>query len=545
MQNLSPFTCRRLHRLPKLVSVWEGDRRCLASTDGTGLEGEVGDCIIWVDSTQGVIRALSMVPGDTGNEAVVRTLVQAIEHPQSSVEPARPRKIVVKNRELQFFLRGALQDLDIEVDYTAELPLIDEIFENLLQADMIDSAALPELYANRLLQQAATIWQDAPWYLLSEQEILAIDLNAWNIETLYVSVLGMADVEYGLLLYRNLDSLKQFRQRVLTSQNASPKELQQAFLDQDCLFVNFEPIHDDDKVFEDVSGTRTIDYEFGSIHPLEGLRTALADEEAATLIVVLEAIHRFIKKHGTHLEDLALEPLSNRFRIPNPDADAVAAHLTVTIRTLPEVSSELLQQTEELGVEATDLLLPTPQIRDDVIPDGSLILLTELSSDLMADILNHPKIYHQAPLKKGRKFSKPTPWPTLIIQTTRPKATALIETFHAAGGIEALCFNPGSDPFSHQLYQLGLLRTADGNFHLFHEYEMDNATHRQALEKWQAGQDQSQGRCGIVIASGVSGSARGTPQLKDMMAFFEAETLDFETLGLAPLVLNYALDFEL
>lgn len=546
MNHLSPFTCRRLHRLPKLVSVWEGDRRSLITVpDEVKTDEAVGDCILWVDGTQGVIRALTMVPQDTGHEAVVRTLVQAIEHPQSSVDPARPRKIVVRDRELQFFLRGALQDLDIDVEYTTELPLIDEIFNNLIQEEGPESDELPQEYAATLLEKAATIWQDAPWYLFNEQEILAIDINQWDIETLYVSVLGMADVEYGLLLYRNLESLKQFRQRVLSSQDASPKELQQAFLDQDCLFVNFEPEQNDEVLIDGMlNAMGTIDYEFGSIHPLEGLRGCLANEEAATLIVALEAIHRLIKKHGSQLEDLVLQPLSNRFRIPNPVPQADKT-LAITVRTLPEISAELIAQTEELGMSAPEEFFSLPQIRDDVVPDGSLILLTELAIDVMDNLRHRPKVFHQPPLHPTRKFSKPTPWPCLIIQTTRPKATVLIEKIQTFGGIEALCFNAGSDPFSRCHYQLGLLKSADGAFHLFHEYEMDNPQHRQALGKWQTGQTQSQGRCGIVIAAGVSGNARGKPRLRDMMAFLEVESVDPESLNLAPLVLNHAIDFEL
>ncbi|NJM95985.1 MAG: hypothetical protein HC800_01100 [Phormidesmis sp. RL_2_1] len=117
MHQLSPFTCRRLSQLPRLTSVWECDRRPLPAA-GYGLTkgadkasgGELadmpqGDCIMWVDSLQGVVRGLSVVPSETGNEAIVRTLLQAIETPQggSGVEPARPRKVVVRDREIQFF----------------------------------------------------------------------------------------------------------------------------------------------------------------------------------------------------------------------------------------------------------------------------------------------------------------------------------------------------------------------------------------------------------------------------------------------------------
>ncbi|NEP20149.1 MAG: hypothetical protein F6J97_25245 [Leptolyngbya sp. SIO4C1] len=546
MQHLSPFTCRRLNRLPKLISVWEGDRRHLSSELTSAELGEdslQGDCILWVDGTQGIVRALSMVPDETGHESVVRTLLQAIEHPQGSVEPARPRKIVVKDRELQFFLRGALQDLDIEVDYAAELPLIDEIFDTLLQAGASERPSLPAAYQADLLEKAKNIWQDEPWYLLSEQEILAIELNQWDIQTLYVSVLGMADVEYGLLFYRELESLRQFRQAILSKHELSNKEIQQAFLSQDCLFINYEA---EDSNFDLADASDSIRCDFGSIHPLEGLRTQLADEEAATLIVALEALHRFLKKHGHQLELLMLDPIESQFRIQNPVKAAVPKTVAVKVSTLPDITAELMDETETMVSEPA----AASTIHDDLVPDGSLILLTQLSAEMIDDLQQSPKLYHQPfspapPAAQGiQKKSKPVPWPMLIIQTTRPKAKTLIEQLRSLGGVEALCFNPGSDPLNQKEFQLGLIKTQNGDLHLFHEYEMDNPTHAQALERWQTGQAKSQGRCGLLIAAGVSGAARGAPRWQDMMAFFETEAATPEQLDLQPLMLYYTVGLE-
>ncbi len=548
MQHLSPFTCRRLNRLPRLTSVWEGDRRRLPenmleleSSDEDGAD-PAGDCILWVDGTQGMIRTLQMVPSDTGNEAVVRSLIQAIEHPHSGCEPARPRKIVVKDRELQFFLRGALQDLEIDVEYARELPLIDDIFSNLIEAEEPAASSIPSVYEAPLSAAAAQVWKTAPWYLFTEQDILAITINRWSVETLYVSVLGMADVEYGLLLYRDLDSLKQFRQRVLTA-DQSPRELQQAFLDQNCLFINFDPSPPTSETDLLISNDPPVQCDFGSLHPLEGLRTDLAAEEAATLIVALDACHRFVTKNGDDLTEDVLQQISSSFKIPNPVAGDKPKTVTVTVKTLPDVAEELIQQTEELS-PTVGSGLPVPALRNDTVPDGALILLTKLSAEMLDDLRAARKIYHQPLLSESHKFSKSTAWPTVIVQTSRPKAKQLIEQLQAHGGITAVCFNPGSDPFHQQVYQLALLQTQDKSLHLLHEYEMDNPRHITAIERWQEHQQKSQGRCGVVIASGATGAARGQPSLREMLAFFEAEAVTPEALDLQPLVLGYAMDFE-
>ena len=112
----------------------------------------------------------------------------------------------------------------------------------------ISEAELPPRYSEAMIDKAMDIWDLSPWNSLNEQQILAIELNAWDVETLYVSMLGMAGVEYGLLMYRSLESLKQFRERVLQGES-SPKQMQEAFLEQDCLFLNFELY--DDPTFSD------------------------------------------------------------------------------------------------------------------------------------------------------------------------------------------------------------------------------------------------------------------------------------------------------
>ncbi|MGB3671605.1 MAG: hypothetical protein WA984_15950 [Phormidesmis sp.] len=600
MHQLSPFTCRRLSQLPRLTSVWECDRRPLPPTSKV-LDDKAsadGDCILWVDSLQGVVRGLSVVPRETGHEAIVRTLLQAIEAPQGRVPPARPRKVVVRDREIQFFLRGALQALDIPVEYAPELPIIDEVFEK-LQSPEAPESKLPETCEDILLEKAEMLWRDAPWKSLSEQEILAIELNHWDIDTLYLSVLGLAGMEYGLLFYRDLDSLEQFRYKLLHSEEFS-EGMQQAFLEQNCLFINFNPAKDviPLPVFE--SGERgmaarqeTVGYEFGSLHPLEGLRSQLAEEEAASLIVTLEALHRFFKKHDISLENFALTPVTSRFRIPSPivnpqgDADSI----TVKVSTLPEVSAAFLDETLDSTSQPPQKLISGAEmdlkmgsetssevsqemgdgaIVDDSIPEGSLIMLGSHKEKDIEPLRNHRRVYYQsalpdpagdsvgnsaetsaATLSKGpAKGKAPTgkspgkrKWPILTIQTTRPKAKALLEQLREEGGIRAICFNPGSDPISGQVFQVGLIQTAQGYLHLFNEYEISDPTDSQALEKWAVNSADNNGCCGCIIAAGATGSKRGRPTLREVVAFFEVHSKLPEEIGLTPLVMSYASDW--
>lgn len=493
--------------------------------------------VLWIDGHQGHVRSLDIVAPESGYEAVARSLIQAIEHPQSPAEPSRPQSVVVSDRELQFFLRGVLQDLEVDVTYRSKLHWLDEIFDHLL-SQTAPVSSLPTVYHEQLCEKALALWQQAPWYRLSEQELLAIEVNRWDIETLYVSILGMADVDYGLLFYRSLESLLQFRERVLDCDRTgsdpmasmSPQVLQQIFLTQDCFFLNYE--------VERPRQPDPDDYEFGSIHPLEGMRHDLDEAEAATLIVALEALNRFFQKAPDELD--VLETIEKTFRIPNPMVDDGPKQCSIKVKSLPDVSANLLDETD-ISLEDDVFEYNMPVLNDDLVPEGALILLTQLATD-QREQLRNPKTHYQPLIGKAPANSSKASWPVVIIQTSRPKATALAKRIQALGGIRSMCFNPGHDPFNQLTFQLGIWQAADDSLHLCHEYDVDNSQHSQALDKWNKQQLKSQGRCGIMIAAGVTGRNRGNPQPKDVVAFLEVNFCDPAELNLAPLVLSYAIE---
>ncbi|TVQ09254.1 MAG: hypothetical protein EA368_09945 [Leptolyngbya sp. DLM2.Bin27] len=566
MTRLNRITLDRLKRLPRIASVWEGDRRSVGGwmDDDGGLRQrhtETNDCILWIDSGHGAVRGLTIVPTNCGYEPVVRTLLQAIESPQGNLTPARPQKIVVSDREIQFYLRGALQGLDIAIDYAPELPLIDELFNALQQSAEMTEAELPPSYAEAMIDKAMEIWELAPWNSLNEQQVLAVEINAWDIETLYVSMLGMGGVEYGLLMYRTLDSLKQFRQRVLLEQQ-SPKQMQETFLEQDCLFLNFE-LFDDEPLPIDSQAVswlapapEAVQPDFGSIHPLEGMRSQLADEEGATFLVAMEAIQRFVTRYRSQLEKPSSKAIQGNYKIPNPEQNSGSTTLKITVKTLPEVTAELADQTDEALGHAPPSLPGFPVLRDDYVPEGAIIILTQYRRQVLATVGLDPLVTFQP---QGTVFQKhaspadvfqtngatePPDLPVVLIQTSRPKAKTLIQQLQAAQGVQAVCFNPGSDPFSGDAFELGLLQTGDGELHLFAEYETNGSTDRKLLERWHQWQHDCNGACAVVIASGITGNSKGKPGVKDILGIFEARCKTPKDLHLPPLMLQYAAEWE-
>lgn len=548
MTALNRSTSRRLQQLRQVPSVWEGDRRGLAPRLTRSLESDSpqqGDCILWVDGTEGMVRAMDVVSVDAGPEAVVRTLLQAMEYPQSSGIPARPQKIVVRDREIQFYLRGVLQDLNIVVDYAPDLPLIDEIFQGLQGMGADKPPELPPAYAEPILAVTQQLWDTEPWVTLDEEKIIAIELNYGDVETLYVSILGMLGMEYGILMYRSLESLKKFRQQVLVADD-TPQTLEEAFLEQDCLFVTFDQLEEPPELEDTLEGSAAQGQAallafiaetgmqpcFGNLHPLEGMRPVLYEEEARTLLVALQALQRFFQQHLSKLDVETFPPIGSRYRISNPDQPN--QKINVKVSTLPDVAEELYKMSVEAELAEEELESTLPLLHNDLIPEDAFYSLGAMPWETL-DVLRATVQIHQEGTDQESRTADG--FPVILIQTSRPKAKALIDGLQAAGGLKAICFNPGKDPISEENYDLGILQLNNGELHLFGEFFEQDPVHIQARKKWDQRCKKTKGHCGLVIARGLKGSSRGNPQLNDMMALFEARSISESELGLGSLQL--------
>jgi hypothetical protein len=532
MTHLLPNTLRRLQKLPQFPSVWEGDRRSLSRQQGTvaaDLDKEGGEYILWVDTTEGTVRGMDVVAADMGMEALVRTLVRAMEAPHGPAQPSRPQKIVVRDREFQFFLRGALQELGISVDYVVELPLIDEILRTLESMGGDLPPTLPAAYEKALTTVAKNIWQAEPWEDLADHDIIAVELNETEPKTLYLCVMGMLGQEFGILLYRSLESLTQFRQAAIHERSA--EQLEQAFLTQDCWFLNYELESEDDELLDESEEIVPL---FGSVHPFEGIRPFLDEDEARQVLIALEGFLKFYRQYQDSFALQEIPTLRKRYRLKL----ATGAVETVTVSTQPELAGSLLAMGEPFGGEGSGSA-PRVAVKDSLVPDRAVLSLGIVPWDVIERLQAQPKTYFQdlSVEPKGEGL------PIIIVQTSRPKAREMIEAIQAAGGLEAICFNPGADPFSGDRFDIGLLKTGNGELQLFGEFGEDDPTHVQARKKWDQRCKTTKGYCGLIVAMGVTGSSRGNPQLSDMLALFETHFVRGEDLNMGTLQLMPQLDF--
>jgi hypothetical protein len=352
----------------------------------------------------------------------------------------------------------------------------------------------------------------------------------------------MMGTEFGILLYRSLDSLKRFRTAAM--EEKSTAQLEQAFLNQDCWFLNFEVDREEEEEEEedwlDSEATDIIPC-FGSLHPYEGMRPFLEEEDAKIVYIALEALLCFVKQYAQELEPEQLPKISDRYVISLPATAKGSETVSVQIATLPELTQELLALDDGSDLEAmSDSQEIELAIEEDLIPDGSLVTLGNVSWKILEQLKKQRKTYYQS-LNLSPKGAN---LPAIVIQTSRPKAMTIIETIQRAGGLKAVCFNPGNDPFTGETYDLGMLQTGDGKLHVFAEYPHDRPQHVQALKRWHRHCHQAKGYCGLIIAMGATGTARGNPQPRDMLALFEVKAVNGEELGMGVLQLLPNLDFE-
>jgi len=512
MTGFSRSLLRRLQHLPQLPSTWEGDRRPLRTqATATGTVAEPMECILWVDTREQIVLAFELVPPDAPPEAMVRTLVRAMQQPNRPGKPGVPRRVLVRDRQLQFFLRGALQGLDTTIEYAPLLPSADDAFNSLQQFLEPSPLQLPPRLAQSLQERALALWQVAPWRLLADHQIVALQIDRWGVSTLYASVLGLLGSEYGVLFYRSEESLRRFRARLNVEHSSSG--LEEAYLQQDCLFVNY---HLPERTR---GGGARVEPLFGSLHPLEGLRPTLDEEECLTLMVALEALERFVGEHGRRLAPTRFPAVEARYMLsPGAPAEAVPVRLA----TLPTL--------------AADLLAPDPAaaggiaLRDDLVPDGAYVSLGAVPWLLVEHLRAQDRCF-------GTSGPAVEELPAVVIQTSGPKTKVLIERLQGAGGVNGIGLNPAESPYVGERYDLVIARLGNGNLFLLNDFLRDDPQQARARRLWKQRSKKAGGLCALVLARGVTGASRGRPEMKDFVGVFLTAVLESGDLGLGTLQL--------
>jgi hypothetical protein len=278
---------------------------------------------------------------------------------------------------------------------------------------------------------------------------------------------------------------------------------------------------------------------YGALHPLEGGRPYLYDEEAIALTVALEALNKFWEQHRKRL-NTSFSHLSGTYTVyaPNLDSDAEES-IKVLVKTMPELADELHQLVEEEDDDDDD----SPEIYEDLWPENALIHMMTIPWQ-QVEFLRNASIHHQlsdtvsaiASAQKGEGLAG------LMIQTSRAKALELIEEINDFDGIASLCFNPAEDILGNTC-QLGLMVMGNDDLHLFGEFDKPtlNGEHH---KRWKQRAKMTKGNICVIIAMGITGASRGNPAPHHILGYYEIKLIDDKELGLGKLRAEPDFDFE-
>jgi hypothetical protein len=516
--SLSPATIRRLKRLPQVPHVWEGAK---VEFPGQIIAGDVGSSgqkmVLWMDGSEGIARSMESAEESLGNEIMVRSLLRAIEYPQGPYPQVRPMKVLVADREEQFYLRGVLSDLEIEVGYVPELPTIQQLFDRFSQMREQAVDELPPAYAQLLENVAKDMWQAAPWEVLQDFQVLEVTLNRWDVEKFYACVMGKLGEEFGVILYRTMDTVRQFRASALAQADfdeTGMDAMEKTFLAQDCIFCSYDlpdgELPNRDSKFE---------CNFGSIHPLEGIRALLEPEEALATYAALMAIKKFFGAERNNLL-MATPPLQKTIKLTlpkdlplEPDPEQTVSgqrNLEVQVATLPEFSQELMEMTDEEDDWEED---DDDDLQNDLLPDGCAISTGLLPWVLLAEVQKTAKIF-TVQMNRSLKAGLPI----ILIQSTRTEMNKTIGRIVGSGGIELIMFGDVVHPESGEELFLGVALLADGELQIIGEFSIDQG------EAWLENCRKSKGRCAVMFAQGFTARSKlGPPKNKDILAVWETK----------------------
>lgn len=206
---------------PPTNEIWEGSR----VKAPFWITGEAGGPYrpileIWAELRSDLIVALQLVRQLPPPQASLRFLWQAMTAPKVG-PPRRPSCLRVVDKSLADLMRQKLAGAGITVELVERSPLIDRIVAEMEKSiGGRGSRSMPALTtlrgvtperAGALYQAAAHCYQQAPWRVVSDEIPLEITCPDFSRRPVYLTVMGNAGVEFGLMLIFSRKELQRLR----------------------------------------------------------------------------------------------------------------------------------------------------------------------------------------------------------------------------------------------------------------------------------------------------------------------------------------------
>jgi hypothetical protein len=142
-----------------------------------------------------------------------------IQQGAAAQEPGLPTRVRVNDAGLAEAARKIFEPLHVPVEYAAELPAFDAVFQSMSdfvgageESDEAFEWDVDVELADRLVKAAAGFRKRAPWNYMPDHPPLAIQLGELGpepgVETVYASILGLAGMVEGMACYYSIEDFR-------------------------------------------------------------------------------------------------------------------------------------------------------------------------------------------------------------------------------------------------------------------------------------------------------------------------------------------------
>ena len=167
------------------------------------------EMVVWLEQPSGLIVGQEVFAPEDTRGALARVLLVALERPAAG--PRRqPGRIRVAEESFAAELREAVGDsIPITVAPTPELDdLLDEMLRSIPQEDeelsYLEEGRIPPETVAKLFDGAQLLYRAAPWKIVTDDQVLHMDIPELGVEGACVSIIGNLAQSLGIIIFPDL-----------------------------------------------------------------------------------------------------------------------------------------------------------------------------------------------------------------------------------------------------------------------------------------------------------------------------------------------------
>ena len=173
------------------------------------------ELVIWVEEPSGLIVGQDVIVPEGVEGAVGRVLLASMKRPLAG-PPRSPDRIRVADTSLAAEVRAALgESIPVNVAPTPELDalletMVDSMSEGDVEESYLEGGRIPPVAVAELFTAAQLLYDTAPWSVVTDDQVLRMDIPALGVEGACVSIIGNLGQNLGFLVFPSLAGYEAF-----------------------------------------------------------------------------------------------------------------------------------------------------------------------------------------------------------------------------------------------------------------------------------------------------------------------------------------------